>query len=115
MDQIEHVDNITSAAFYGIMSQIFAATSVAVAKWSLGLFLLRIVEQKIYKISIWVVLGFLTGSSLTWVIMFWLQCTPFAYLYDRTIPGGSCDVPFMGVSILHASKLTLVSSTEASC
>lgn len=110
MDQIEHVDNVTQAAFYGIMSQILAAVGVAVAKWSLGLFLLRIVEQKIYKVAIWTVLGFLTGASMSWIIIFWLQCTPYAYLYDRTIEGGYCDVPFLGVSILHASTFHMFPS-----
>lgn len=103
-DEIESVDAVINAAFYGVLSQSFAAFSLAIAKWSLGLFLLRIVEMKIYKFLIWFILTALTLTTVLWITLFWLQCEPFEFLYNRTIPGGQCVIPFLGVSIVHACK-----------
>lgn len=106
MYDVKDMNDITQAAFYGILSQTFAVGSVAVSRCSLGLFLLRIVEQKLYRMAVWGVLGLLGVISVLWVFLFWLQCVPFAYLYDRTIPGGKCAIPLLGASVLHACKLS---------
>lgn len=77
-----------SAILFEAIGQTFAVIGMAVAKQSLGLFLLRLVTETWHKLAIWMTMGSLMAASISVCFVFWLQCTPPAYLYDRRIPGG---------------------------
>jgi hypothetical protein len=77
---------------------------MAVAKWSLGLFLLRLVTQAWHKVTIWLTMGCLMAASISVCFVFWLSCTPPAYLYDRRIPGGYCHINTTPVSYTLGSR-----------
>ncbi|KAK3400375.1 hypothetical protein B0T20DRAFT_435484 [Sordaria brevicollis] len=91
--------DIPGAIMWEAIGQCFAVIGMALAKWSLGLFLLRLVNQTWHKISIWLVMGALMGASVSVCFVFMLQCSPPAYLWDRTIPGGHCDLDATPVSL----------------
>ncbi|KAH6856277.1 hypothetical protein B0I37DRAFT_351358 [Chaetomium sp. MPI-CAGE-AT-0009] len=95
---ITDIDDLVNTILFEAIGQTFAVVGMAVAKWSLGLFLLRLVAQAWHKIAIWVTMGSLMAASISVCFVFWLQCTPPAYLYDRRIPGGYCHINTTPVS-----------------
>ncbi|KAH8744675.1 hypothetical protein F5883DRAFT_439693 [Diaporthe sp. PMI_573] len=95
--------NLSNAILFEAIGQTFAVIGMAVAKWSLGLFLLRIIHLKTHKILIWLVMASLMGASISTCFVFWLQCTPPRYLWDRSITGGYCQVDSTPVSMLLCS------------
>ncbi|KAK2782074.1 hypothetical protein FQN52_001228 [Onygenales sp. PD_12] len=103
VSDIGHPQDIPSAILLEAIGQIFAVLGMAVAKWSLGLFLLRIVVKIWQQVVIWTVMLMLMGASISLVFCFMLQCSPPAYLWDRAIEGGHCDVPMLPVSIVYAT------------
>ncbi|KAH7016662.1 hypothetical protein EDB80DRAFT_602490 [Ilyonectria destructans] len=81
---------------------------MALAKWSLGLFLLRLVQQTWHKVAIWVALWLLMGASISCLFCFWFQCSPPAYLWDRTLPSGKCELNTLPVAIILGACCILV-------
>jgi len=98
MFDIPVMDDLVNAILFEAVGQTFAVIGMAVAKWSLGLFLLRLVTEKWHKIAIWTMMLILMGASISVAVVFWLQCSPPAYLYDRRIPGGYCYINTTPVS-----------------
>lgn len=99
------VEDVPGAIMWEAIGQCFAVLGMAVAKWSLGLFLLRLVTQKWHKVSIWLVMGALMGASISVCFVFMLQCSPPAYLWDKSIKGGHCDLDATPVSMTLCSML----------
>lgn len=91
-------DDLPFAILFEAIGQTFAVVGMAVAKWSLGLFLLRIVKETWHKIAIWISMAALAGASISTCFVFWLQCTPPKYLWDRRIPV-KCTVDSTPVSM----------------
>lgn len=104
IDDISDPDSIVDAILFEAIGQTFAVVGMAIAKWSLGLFLLRLVNKVWHKIAIWISMGLLMGASISTCFVFWLQCTPPRYLWDRRIPGGYCQINSTPVSMLLCSK-----------
>ena len=101
---IKDVEDLVNTILFEAIGQTFAVVGMAVAKWSLGLFLLRLVTQAWHKIAIWVTMASLMAASISVCFVFWLQCTPPAYLYDRRIPGGYCHINTTPVSFTLCSR-----------
>ncbi|KAK0744867.1 hypothetical protein B0T21DRAFT_380984 [Apiosordaria backusii] len=99
MWDIPDIEDLVQAILFEAIGQTFAVVGMAVAKWSLGLFLLRLVTQKWHKVAIWATMGSLMAASISVCFVFWLQCSPPAYLYDRRIPGGYCYINTTPVSL----------------
>ncbi|KAM0335134.1 hypothetical protein ACHAQA_000174 [Verticillium albo-atrum] len=93
-------DDAVNAVLFEAIGQTFAVVGMAVAKWSLGLFLLRLVTQGWHRFVIWLSMGCLMAASISTCFVFWLQCTPPRYLWDRRIPGGRCTIDSTPVSML---------------
>lgn len=107
MSDIPTLDDLANAILFEAIGQTFAVVGMAVAKWSLGLFLLRLVTQRWQKVAIWLTMLSLMGASISVCFVFWLQCTPPAYLWDRRIPGGYCSVDSTPVSLTLCSRCCL--------
>ncbi|KAI1075916.1 hypothetical protein F5B20DRAFT_558375 [Whalleya microplaca] len=86
------VEDQARVMLWGAVGQTFLFFGMVIAKWSLGLFLLRLVIVPWHKMVIWVSMIIVMGASIATVCVFWLQCSPPAYLWDRRIPGGQCDL-----------------------
>ncbi|OAQ59583.2 hypothetical protein VFPPC_03811 [Pochonia chlamydosporia 170] len=98
--------DIVDAKLFGVIGQIFAIVGMAVAKCSLGLFFLRIVQLRWHKALIWLVMGFLMATSISDCFVFLLHCTPPGYLWDDRIKGGYCHIDHMPTSLLVCSMLS---------
>ncbi|KAF6824337.1 hypothetical protein CMUS01_10283 [Colletotrichum musicola] len=108
MADIANPDDAVRAVLFEAIGQTFAVVGMAVAKWSLGLFLLRLVNTRWHKIAIWVSMACLMGASISTCFVFWLQCTPPRYLWDRRVPGGFCSIDSTPVSMLLCILCVLV-------
>jgi hypothetical protein len=64
--------------------------SVALPKISLLLLYLRIFTDRPSRITTHVLLWFLVVNWVVYLITVSLQCTPFAYQWDKSIPNGRC-------------------------
>ncbi|KAK8062864.1 hypothetical protein PG997_014961 [Apiospora hydei] len=81
-------DDAASAVFWEIMCQAAAVISMALAKISLALFLLRIVVVAWHKIAIWTSIISLSIISTSASVVLWTQCRPVNKIWDRERVGG---------------------------
>ena len=51
---------------------------------------LRLFTQKIYRYASYLLIGILITTAIVNSISAGVSCTPFAYNWDKTIPGGRC-------------------------
>ncbi|ETS78566.1 hypothetical protein PFICI_10628 [Pestalotiopsis fici W106-1] len=99
MIDIPEAEDAVRAVLFEAIGQTFAVVGMAVAKWSLGLFLLRLVTEPWHKAAIWTAMCVLMSASVSVCFVFWLQCSPPAYLWDKRIVG-VCKVNSTPVSML---------------
>jgi hypothetical protein len=65
--------------------------AVTVPKLALLLLYLRIFAGRKIRIATWIVIGVVIAHFLVINILFWVTlCQPFAYKWDKSIPGGHC-------------------------
>ncbi|XEV03560.1 hypothetical protein FSHL1_008847 [Fusarium sambucinum] len=95
----DDADHLPLSLLYEAASQTFAIIAMSIAKWSLGLFLLRLVKEKWHKIAIWCMMACLMSASISVCFVYWLQCTPPQYLWNRKIPG-RCHIDTAPASML---------------
>jgi hypothetical protein len=93
-------DRLTKTLLYLIIAQIFGVSTMGVAKVSLGLFLLRLVTVRRHRLAIWGAIGVLFLVTGVTSFVFAFQCSPPAYLWDKTIPGGHCPIPITPFAII---------------
>ncbi|KAI1252682.1 hypothetical protein MGN70_004886 [Eutypa lata] len=72
MTEIEETDRV-KAILWELIGQTFAVLGTAIAKVSLGLFLLRLVNRFSIKMAIWLAMGILMGASISTTFVLWLQ------------------------------------------
>lgn len=77
-------------------------------KLSIGIFLLRLAVQKVYKYILWGSLFVVTVWST--VIFFWdiFQCNPVAAQWDYTIPNSKCVTADQIVSAAYAISVMTI-------
>ncbi|RGP77379.1 hypothetical protein FLONG3_4518 [Fusarium longipes] len=85
-------DEAALAIKYEMIGQTFSVVGMAVAKMSLGFFLLRIVVEKWQRISIWFVMGSLSVVSALAAVMLWTQCRPVQKIFDPIRTEGVCTI-----------------------
>ncbi len=61
------------AMFWEVLGQTCAVLGTAIAKVSLGLFLLRLVSKLVVRVAIWTAIGILMGVSISTSFVFWFQ------------------------------------------
>lgn len=81
------MDLAVKAVYYEMIGQTFAVLGMAIAKLSLGIFLLRIVIKQWHRISIWISMVSLAIVSVMTAILFWIQKLPSESIYDPRVPG----------------------------
>lgn len=86
-----------------MVGQTYAILGMAIAKWLLGFFLLRIVVQTWHCVAIWSTMISLRLVSILTAIMFWIHCLPPASICDQRV-GGKCTVKITPFGIAHGGK-----------
>uniref|UniRef100_A0A8H7NR43 Rhodopsin domain-containing protein n=1 Tax=Bionectria ochroleuca TaxID=29856 RepID=A0A8H7NR43_BIOOC len=103
--EIPDVD-IPPTVLYSAIGQTFSIFGMAIAKWSLGLFLLRLVCTRRHKIAIWLPLILCFITSLLCAAFFWFGCTPIEAVWNRALPGSHCNVlPRVPMYYVYGSTL----------
>ena len=98
------MNSAVKAVYYEMIGQTFAVLGMAIAKLSLGIFLLRIVVKQWHRISIWIAMVSLSAVSVMTAIILWIQRLPSEAIYDPRVKGRTVVIvtPF---SILLGCKL----------
>lgn len=65
-------------------------TTILLSKTSVVILYLRIFIRKLDRILCWLTIAFIVCTWIATLIATQLQCTPLAYLWDKTIQGGHC-------------------------
>ncbi|KAK3934266.1 hypothetical protein QBC46DRAFT_83709 [Diplogelasinospora grovesii] len=96
------LDDAVNAVKWEMVGQTFAVLGMAIAKLSLGLFLLRIVVETWHRVAIWIASASLLLVSVMTAIVFWIQCLPSQSIFDPRVPG-HCIIEVEPFSILLGS------------
>ncbi|KAH6640342.1 hypothetical protein F5144DRAFT_91105 [Chaetomium tenue] len=108
MEEIGSMDAVVQATLYECIGQGFAIVGMAIAKASLGFFLLRLVTITWHRIAIWSAMTLVMLASIAQVLCFWLSCVPLDFVYDRRIPGGYCPIDTRPTSYILCISTILV-------
>jgi hypothetical protein len=75
---------------YFISSEVLYSIVIVTIKWSILAFYSNIFPQLWFRNALIGVASFMGAWMLTTVFAICFQCTPFAFNWDTTIPGGHC-------------------------
>ncbi|KAI1497960.1 hypothetical protein F5X99DRAFT_395229 [Biscogniauxia marginata] len=93
------VDDSSNAIFWTYVANSFAIIGNAMAKLSMGLFLLRVVQIRWHKVALWgaVIVTAATSTALT--IMLWNQTTPIKASWDPLRTKGKWNISIQPMSV----------------
>lgn len=86
-----------------VAMQVFYGSVLALIKTSICLFYIKIFFVKPFRIACWIVIAFIICWGTMVVLTGFLLCTPLAFNWDPTIPGGKCAnerAAFIAVGVL---------------
>ncbi|KAI1829654.1 hypothetical protein DTO006G1_9771 [Penicillium roqueforti] len=86
IDTLE-MDSAVKAVYNEMIGKTFAILGMAIAKISLGTFLLCIVIKRWHRISIWTSMISLSIVSMMTALIFWFQRVPSRSIWDHRVPG----------------------------
>lgn len=78
---------------------------IAASKGSVAIFLLRIVLRKWHIAVLWFCIVSTTIMCALTTTLLFLQCKPTAFLWDRTIAGGTCWLDFTKVGLSMGGEI----------
>ncbi|KAI0144481.1 hypothetical protein GGR57DRAFT_517962 [Xylariaceae sp. FL1272] len=84
---ISSLDYVAKAILYEAIGQTLLVIGTAVAKLSMGLFLLRLVTRRAHTVAILVPIAIFSLLVVISLFVFWFSCQPTEYLWDRRIDG----------------------------
>ncbi|KAK3386813.1 hypothetical protein B0H63DRAFT_520889 [Podospora didyma] len=94
------MDNSSNAIFWTYVANTFAITGNAMAKLSMGFFLLRVVQLKWQKAILWVLIVITAGTSTALSIMLWNQTTPRKASWDPLRTPGQWNIQIQPMSVI---------------
>ncbi|KAF9873461.1 hypothetical protein CkaCkLH20_08920 [Colletotrichum karsti] len=88
MDEIGNMDDVTKATLYECIGQAFAIVGMAIAKWSMGFFLLRLVTVKWQTTAIWVAMVTVGLASIVSTILVdtFFAIFPWVFIWKLQMP-----------------------------
>ncbi|KAG9249275.1 hypothetical protein BJ878DRAFT_484602 [Calycina marina] len=93
------IPDSSDAIFWTYVANTFAVIGNAMAKLSMGLFLLRVVQVTWHKIALWFLVFVTVTSSSALAIMLWLQTTPIKASWDPLRTPGHWKYKIQSLSI----------------
>ena len=89
----------SDAIFWTYVANSFAITGNAMAKLSMGLFLLRVVQVKWHKIALWTAVVITVTTSIVLTIMLWNQSSPRKASWDPLRTPGKWNFKIQPLSV----------------
>ena len=93
------VQSSSDAIFWTYVANTFAIIGNAMAKLSMGLFLLRVVQIRWHKVALWALVGITCGTSIALTIMLWNQTTPVKASWDPLRTPGKWNISIQPLSV----------------
>ncbi|KAI1373122.1 hypothetical protein F4677DRAFT_430311 [Hypoxylon crocopeplum] len=93
------LDDTADAIFWTYVANSFAITGNAMAKLSMGLFLLRVVQVRWHKIALWAAVIITVTTSIILTIMLWNQTTPIKASWDVLRTPGKWNFQIQPLSV----------------
>ncbi|KAF3064266.1 hypothetical protein GL218_00964 [Daldinia childiae] len=93
------IDDTANSIFWTYVANTFAITGNAMAKLSMGLFLLRVVQVRWHKIALWTAVVITTATSFILVVMLWNQTTPIKASWDPLRTPGIWNIRIQPLSV----------------
>lgn len=97
----------SDAIFWTYVANTFAITGNAMAKLSMGLFLLRVVQLRWHKIALWTLVGVTASTSIALTIMLWNQSEPIKMSWDPFRTPGKWKIQIQPMSVGLGGKKIL--------
>jgi hypothetical protein len=83
--------------------QFFWISAVSCVKISVTLMLLRIRDDRPWRMGLYVLMAFIMAAAILNVILELIQCKPIKAFWDRTTPGAVCWSPAKVQASLYIS------------
>ncbi|KAK0706177.1 hypothetical protein B0T26DRAFT_444813 [Lasiosphaeria miniovina] len=93
------VDDSSRAIFWTYVANTFAIAGNAMAKLSMGFFLLRVVQLRGQKAALWLLIVVTAGTSFALVVMLWNQTTPRKASWDPLRTPGKWNIQIQPMSV----------------
>ncbi|KAK5653445.1 hypothetical protein OQA88_8931 [Cercophora sp. LCS_1] len=93
------IDNSSNAILWTYVANTFAITGNAMAKLSMGFFLLRVVQLRGQKIALWILITVTSGTSFALAVMLWNQTTPRKASWDPIRTAGKWNIQIQPMSV----------------
>lgn len=93
------LDQSSDAIFWTYVANSFAILGNAMAKLSMGLFLLRVVQVRWHKIALWVLCVVTGATSVALTVMLWCQTTPVKASWDVLRTPGRWNIQIQPMSV----------------
>ncbi|KAI5856135.1 hypothetical protein GGS23DRAFT_618846 [Durotheca rogersii] len=93
------IDDASKAIFWTYVANSFAITGNAMAKLSMGLFLLRVVQTRWHKIALWAAVIVTVATSIALTIMLWNQTSPIRASWDPLRTPGKWNIQIQPLSV----------------
>lgn len=79
------LQTLTLAQVY--LCEVFYIITIALIKYSILFFYLRIFPKKSFRLSCWLLMAFCTASAVAFVIVTIFQCRPISYVWKKELRG----------------------------
>ncbi|KAF1955010.1 hypothetical protein CC80DRAFT_382070, partial [Byssothecium circinans] len=96
------------AVMWEAIGQGICIMGIAASKGSVALFLLRIVVFKWHKAVLWFCIISTTVLCTITTTFLYTQCTPTAFLWDKSLAGGKCWLDFTDIGLTMGAWSALV-------
>jgi hypothetical protein len=93
------IDQSADAIFWTYVANTFAITGNAMAKLSMGFFLLRVVQVRWHKMALWAAVAVTSATSIALTIMLWNQTTPVKASWDVLRTPGTWNIQIQPMSV----------------
>ncbi|KAH8666490.1 hypothetical protein BX600DRAFT_274370 [Xylariales sp. PMI_506] len=93
------ISESSDAIFWTYVANTFAITGNAMAKLSMGFFLLRVVQVKWHKLALWAAVVVTSATSTALTIMLWNQTTPIRASWDPLRTPGKWNIQIQPMSV----------------
>ena len=90
----------SGAIFWTYVANSFAITGNAMAKLTMALFLLRVVQLRWHKIALWFLVVVTTATSAALTVMLWNQSTPSKHSWDPFRTPGTWNLKIQPTSVV---------------
>lgn len=101
------MDNSSQAIFWSYVANSFAIIGNAMAKLSMGLFLLRVVQVTWHKIALWTAVVITAATSIALTAMLWSQTTPIKTSWDPLRTPGIWKINIQPTSVGLGGRMSI--------